>query len=1545
MRLGQLRQILRQSGVLGEAGGEPTPTELADALWLAALRRANRPAQPTDYGPAAKEAPDAACSGGANEPVREYPPRQSPTPPEPEPDPAPPRDQPSPDESPSDSPVYVALPVRGEAPQGALVSAAARPQLPEALLLARAMRPLRRRTPSATRYVLDEEGTAELRAEQRLWLPALLPDSEPTYDLALVVDDSESMALWGEKIREFRLLCERVGAFRDVRSWRLGAMGDGRQAKPILRGIPSSSPPHYERELIDPSGRRIVLVITDGVHPWWRLDGPLRPVLARWALAGPLAIVQPFPQRLWDRSPLRPVTERFRPGWPGTGPTIRRTDVHNRHSNGHGSRESVAVPVLELSPSAMHRWAGIVAGTSGPTSLPAVTLPRESAVDYEPPSAAQASIETKFDPARLVRDFRAAASPAAYQLAGYLSAAPLTLPVMRLVQESMMPEAGPSELAEVFLSGLLRRSAAAGSSADPGSATYVFAAGIRDVLQSTLTKGEALSVLDQVGNYLIKGRRGGRSFSIALKAQSPEDDIVTAAERFPTSFGRISGMLLERIGGPYAEAVRQTARPNDGLQAQPLLDPATLSETDEVVLDFCPEDQLWAEWITDVLSDSRIVVRWGGDVTSPSAGHQDGRRTVTIVTPAYQRQTQDFTHSRVPDLAICVPDQADLPYRLADVPVIFLKGLTGHEAARRLLDRLGGQRLPGSPPIEATYPGSRRTQIARTPTRNPNFTGREKDLRNLRDELQAEHRAEILALLGLGGVGKTQMALEYCHRFRADYDIIWWLNCGQSQYVDVALTDLGRQMREVLGAQVPEEGSVAEVAQQVLQQLSSERDGRRWLLIYDNADDTQTIKRLLPSGRGHVLITSRDGNWEAEGRALPVNVFTEEESVRHLRLRLPRISDEDAKEIAELLGNLPLAIASAGALLAETGIPVTAYIEELKQEAPRTFTDRQLADYPEPVARAWDLSLDRLQEVSPAAARLFGICAMMAPDISLNLVYSNAMAAVLAPLDPALSEPMIIGRLVRQIDRLALVKLDVNAHQIQVHRLVQAAVRGRMPEEERETARQDVHQLLVAARPQGEVDVPAEWPTYRSIWPHIRPSGAMLSPQAPVRQLLIDRVRYLRLRGDLERGRRRAREIEAAWEEMLARADGDAELSESIRRQLLRLRFNLANILRDLGDFKESRAIDQNVLERQRELLGDAHPHTLMTLGGLAADLRALGQYAEALRLDLDTYEAWEQGYGEEYQGTLGAAHNLAVSYRFNGDFRSALAFDQTTLERRLLVHGPGDPRTIHSGCAVVRDLLEGGRYAEAVPQMVNVVGQAQAALGDDDRTTLNARMLLGVATRRNGDPHAAEAEISAARLGLARGFGPDSMETLAARLSEANNSLMLRRVAEARAAMEGVLAVYQSRLGAHHPYYLICRIDIAAALYLQNDYESALLNARIAADELDRNLGSRHPYTLAARMAVAAALAGDGRLPEAANLQSEIASAIDAVLGPNHPDTLRCQANTALTERDMGAVGASNRLEASIRNLTDQLGIDHPDIDSLKAGKRLLQVIDPQPF
>jgi MinD-like ATPase involved in chromosome partitioning or flagellar assembly/tetratricopeptide (TPR) repeat protein len=1055
-----------------------------------------------------------------------------------------------------------------------------------------------------------------------------------------------------------------------------------------------------------------------------------------------------------------------------------------------------------------------------------------------------------------------------------------------------------------------------------------------------------------------------------------EETLATVGDRPGSQTGLLPS--YERIVSRITSGAITTLPPREEwirLRTRLLFSRTPASSPFNVVIDFSPEAQLWAEWIAAVLGSAEITVRLTGEAPAGGDDAEVATQTVAVVSEAYLARIQDAAPTELPDVLISVTETR-LPEELAKLPVINLVGLPETPAVDKLIDWFKGRR-----PTDAEagiaglrYPGGDRSQVQNLPARNVNFTGRDKDLRDLREELRKRSVAFVLPLTiqGLGGVGKTQVALEYAHRFRADYDIIWWMNCGQAQYVDASLADLGLQLREVFKAAVPEEGGVAEVVQQVLQALGSGLPDKRWLLIYDNAEDIDEIKPLLPTGEGssggHVLITSRDERWttDVRGTSLQVDVFRDEESVSHLRRRMLNIGETEAEEVARVLGNMPLAVAAAGALLASTDMSVSEYLRRLEEQpAPDLPVDHPLHVYPAEVWKAWNLSLDQLQRTSAAASRLLGICSVMAPDISLDLIEADAMAEALRDLDPAISERAMIARLVRQIDLLALIKLDNNNRQVQVHRVVQTVVSDRMTPEEREAARHVVHQIVVDARPDGDVDDQVTWRRYRLIWPHLSPSGAMWSTEESVRQLLIERVRYLRQRDDLERGRRRAKEIERAWQAMLAGTPDpgvpdsalmvtgkpDPKRAESLQRQLYRLQFNLANILRDLAQFQEARAVDEAVLRGQQEHLGAEHLHTLRTRASLAGDMRALGEYEIALRLDLETYEAWRTVYGDEFRWTLTAANNLALSYLLTGDFRRALAADRQTFERMASVLGPTNPRTLLSGASVARDLLEAGRYTEAVARMEIIWGQCRDTLGDNDRQTLNARLLLGVAQRCAGHPDKAEGYIEWARNGLTRGFGRDSTDALASRLSQALNWLAIGRTLEARTGAEDVVAVYEERLGRLHPHSLIGKLNIATMLCIEEDYELAETEARSAADGLEDRLGAAHPYTLAAKMVVASAMAsqGSGSLPEAARLEKLVMEEREQVLGADHPDTLRCRVNLMLTQLALGIEGTSGSRQQTrqqaIADLSSLVGSDHPDVTTALAGNRLLCAIDPLPF
>jgi MinD-like ATPase involved in chromosome partitioning or flagellar assembly/tetratricopeptide (TPR) repeat protein len=994
-------------------------------------------------------------------------------------------------------------------------------------------------------------------------------------------------------------------------------------------------------------------------------------------------------------------------------------------------------------------------------------------------------------------------------------------------------------------------------------------------------------------------------------------------------------------------------------------------ESNQVTIEFLPEDQLWAEWIAAVLGEGGFAIRErrleepdGTDKLDPASS-----RALTVVSAAYVARrhgrlagapdgdgdvTRDARPERVPDVtpparsgfAVYVTATRPLA-EFSPVSSVFLAGVREEEAIDRLQSLL---RLPAVPEAKRAhttrFPGTE-PKILRVGARNESFTGREKDLRELREQLRSYGTAMVrpVTLHGTGGVGKTQIALEYVHRFKNDYDLVWWIECGQPESIDIRVADLAPLMRERFGVTLPAGATVEENARLVLDVLSQGSTVPRWLLVYDNAEDIPGVQRYLPSSGGHVMITSQNAGWADQGaRSLPIEMFKREESVSHLLRVVPSLTSDEANDVAAALGDLPLAVAAAAAYLKGSLYPVSDYLGRLQSEARSALSISPLADYPQGVSAAWDPSLRLLQERSRAAARLLQLCSVMAPEIALDLVYSPVMARTLEPYDPALSEPMIMGRVVQEISKLALLKLDPNANQIQIHRLVQEVVQSRMSDAQLAEARADVQQILVAARPRREVDEPATWSRYRLLWPHLAPAGVVSSASEQVRQLIVDRVRYIWVFNDFDRGVAEAAAAQERWEAMLADAP-EAATAAALRTQLLQLRFNLGNILRFQSRYEEARELDENVLAEQTALLGADHPHTLMTAGGLAADLRALGRYRDALQMDRRTYPAWTELYGKDQRRALSAANNLAISLRLTGNVAEAMRVDNDTYERFRATLGAQNPLTLDTSRNLVRDLLEAGRYADAVHRMEDVWQSSVATLGINSPAALSGRMLLGIAQRSAGRLDDAETSFDEALSGLAARFGDSSSEALACRLSRAANLLSLDLLDAGVADIRAVLAEYEQRLGPVHPHTLVCQVNLASALRLLSMPDQAMAAITTAIDGLELSIGAQHPYTLAAAMVLAVLLADRGDLQKAAEVEARTATSMEQTLGPAHPDTLRSRANLLLTRHQLGDRNAQAERDAVIAELAVLIGEDHPSIEALRGERRLMRALDPQPF
>lgn len=409
--------------------------------------------------------------------------------------------------------------------------------LPGAQKITRALRPLRKRYPSARRFVLDEERTVRRIADCGLFSPVLRPAPENWLDAALVFDESVSMRVWRETLDQLERLFERCGYFRDVRSWRINT--EHQEAKLYREAAGKFRAERRPGELLDPARRRLIVIVSDCLGPAWRSGAAFR-LAHGWAACGPVALVQALPRCFWPGTTMTPVDANLRAPKPGV--PNRLLQVSPSWYGEIAEAGGVALPILTLDEWSIAPWAKSVAGAGGIVvsglMIPPPELMEAATTDAEPakPEARPAS--------KRVADFFQSASNEARRLACYLASAPLSLPVMRLVQQTMLPESRQAHLAEVFLSGLLYQST---THANQDEILYEFYDGVRNELRRRVTETETERVIYQVSQY-IESRVGGSDSFEALITVPAGEGAVRRLDPVSIRFASLSADILRRSG-------------------------------------------------------------------------------------------------------------------------------------------------------------------------------------------------------------------------------------------------------------------------------------------------------------------------------------------------------------------------------------------------------------------------------------------------------------------------------------------------------------------------------------------------------------------------------------------------------------------------------------------------------------------------------------------------------------------------------------------------------------------------------------------------------------------------------------------------------------------------------------------------------------------------------------------------------------------------------------------------------------------------------------
>ncbi|MEV5831092.1 FxSxx-COOH system tetratricopeptide repeat protein [Spirillospora sp. NPDC052242] len=829
------------------------------------------------------------------------------------------------------------------------------------------------------------------------------------------------------------------------------------------------------------------------------------------------------------------------------------------------------------------------------------------------------------------------------------------------------------------------------------------------------------------------------------------------------------------------------------------------------------------------------------------------------------------------------------------------------------------------------------------PMRNPHFTGRESTLDRLHRELSgsADGTFVLQALQGLGGIGKTQLATEYAHRFASDYDVVWWVPAESELVARASLAALAEELG-VGGA----DSAVA--VRNVLDSLRLGRPYPRWLLIYDNAVGPDEIADFLPSGGGHVLITSRSTQWRHGARNLDIDVFDRAESTAFLTQRVAGLGGGDADQIAEALGDLPLALEQAAAFQAETGISAETLLRELRERARElfdVFNENPPVGYPLTLATVWATSVLRLRRQSPDAMALLDRLALFGPEPIPLETFTEARRVLGGDFGAILTDTLRLQRALRHLGRYSLARVDTVRNTIQVHRLIQAVTRAELGGEACDAARLDVH-VLLSARAPIDVDDPDNWSVYEGLLGHVLESRVVECAQPEVRRFCVRFARYLYVRGDYEGSRAFAESAIGHWTRHPAPgAEPDTD------EHVLSMRMVLGVDLRLLGELRAAYELDETNLARMTAVFGPEHEETLRLMNSYAGDLRSLGRFAEATEHDELSLELHRRVFGGDDPWTLMAENNLAIDHRLSGRYDRALELDQDTLERRLRVYGrPTNHWVLFTRNQINRDLRELGEYERSVRRQREVVADYEQALGPEHPNLLRARKNLSVSLRKSG--RFAEARELAEQVSehYERRFSPTHLDTLAARCNLVNDLRVTGELEEARTLGEETRKRFAETLGADHPFTHGCAVNLAVVLRrLGRHTEAAELNER-AWRTLSDAIGAENDYTLIALANLASDRAAAGDFAGAAELGGRALAGFLATFGPDHPLTLQCAVNltadvaAAGRTGDGGAAGVPVPDGDPVRRLAERLGADHPVARAAARGDRLDFDFEPPP-
>ena len=629
--------------------------------------------------------------------------------------------------------------------------------------------------------------------------------------------------------------------------------------------------------------------------------------------------------------------------------------------------------------------------------------------------------------------------------------------------------------------------------------------------------------------------------------------------------------------------------------------------------------------------------------------------------------------------------------------------------------------------------------------RNPFFLGREDLLSHLGATLlttQASALSQPQAITGLGGIGKTQLAVEYAYRFRLDYHAVLWVSADTRDTLSTGFIELGR----VLDLPEQNERDQAESIAAVKHWMQTHR---AWLLILDNADNLSIVGEFLPQAfQGHLLLTTRASAIGKLAKRIEVDTLDLETGALLLLRRakvldynevLDQAGEEDrelARQLCEELGGLPLALDQAGAFIEEKQCSLHEYLRLYRHQRAEVLKLRGegiFDDHPQPVTTTWSLSFAAVEQRQKAAADLLRACAFLHPDAIPEELFGQGAVHLGPVLAAFATNPLAFNTACATVSAYSLLRRNSSERTLSVHRLVQAVLQDTMSEQERRLWIGRVIKALDAVFPDTK---PMNWSRCERLVPHalvcatstqswksmnkdlasllfktrwyVRCGYHFRSMNKDLASLLFKTAGYLVDRAQYEQAEplyRRALEI-------LEQALGHNH------PQVATALNDLAILYYEQGKYKQAEPLYRRALEIWEQAYGSRHPNVAYPLNGLANLYREQGKYEQVEPLYRRALEIWEQVYRSGHPNVAYPLKGLAELYREQGKYEQAEPLYQRALEIWEQVYRPDDHRVAYPLNGLANLYREQGKYEQAEPLYQRALKIWEQALGSDHPKT-----------------------------------------------------------------------------------------------------------------------------------------------------------------------------------------------------------------------------------